>query len=192
MTVLVLYATAHGSTQGIAERVAQRLNDKGHDAVARPVNVPDGLADARAVVVGSAVHHGQWLADADDLLRRYTSRLRDRPVWLFSVCSVGERSSYFGPRVTTFLRQRRDAHLPLAQRERLASVDPVDHHDFAGAVGRRGWGRAGTLLLRALGGTTGDHRDWAEVEAWADTIAEQLTASTALAEPVRALAPAPA
>jgi menaquinone-dependent protoporphyrinogen oxidase len=174
MDVLVLYATAHGSTQGIAERVADRLRDRGHDAVARPADATAVIGRAHAVVLGSTVHHGQWLADAGDLLRRHTNELRDRPVWLFTVSSLGEGSSFFGPRVSRALRRERDAHLPPAQRERLAAVAPVDHHDFAGAVEADHWGLTGTLALYALGGHLGDHRNWDEVDAWADAIADHL------------------
>ncbi len=181
MTVLVLYTTAHGSTRGIAERVARRLSDHGVDAVARPAGGPDGLADADAVVLGSAVHNGQWLADAGDVVRRYTHVLRDRPVWLFSVSSVGEESSFFGPRVTAFLRRERAKHQPVAQRELLDSVGAVDHHEFAGAIGRHDWGWPGTLVLYAFGGRLGDHRNWDEVDAWADSIAAQLARTPALA-----------
>ena len=36
MTVLVAYASRHGSTRGIAERIADRLQHDGVDAVALP------------------------------------------------------------------------------------------------------------------------------------------------------------
>jgi menaquinone-dependent protoporphyrinogen oxidase len=177
MTVLVIYATAHGSTQGVAERIAARLGERGVPATARPAGRPDGLAGARAVVIGSATHHGQWLADAADYVRRNAHLLRGRPIWAFSVGSLGEGSSAFGPRLSGFLRGRRPAHVPAAQRECLADMAPVDHHEFAGITDAEHWGRAGTALLYAVGGRPGDHRDWAEVDAWADAIADQLVCS---------------
>ena len=38
MTVLVAYASKHGSTQGIAERIAERLRQLGKEAEARPLD----------------------------------------------------------------------------------------------------------------------------------------------------------
>jgi flavodoxin len=45
MTVLVIDATAHGSTPGVAERIAARPGERGVPATARPAGRPDGLDD---------------------------------------------------------------------------------------------------------------------------------------------------
>ena len=82
--VLVGYATAAGSTAGIAERIASTLRDVGCHVVCRPI-APDLDPSAfDALVLGGAVHNMAWLPAATDFLRRL-STVDDRPVWCFSV-----------------------------------------------------------------------------------------------------------
>jgi menaquinone-dependent protoporphyrinogen oxidase len=59
--VLVSYATAAGSTAGIAERIAGVLRTASRDAVCRPADPDPDLADFDALVLGSAVHDMAWL-----------------------------------------------------------------------------------------------------------------------------------
>ena len=54
MDVLVAYATRHGATAGIAERIAGTLRGEGVHAVARPVEEVSQLEDYDAVVLGGA------------------------------------------------------------------------------------------------------------------------------------------
>lgn len=56
MSTLVAYASKHGATQGIAERIATTLKAAGHEAEARPVEAVDDLTGYDAFVVGSAVY----------------------------------------------------------------------------------------------------------------------------------------
>jgi len=70
MRVLVAYASRYGSTRGIAERIAERLQAAGQQAEARPVQGIHDLAGYDAVVVGSAVFAGHWMAEASEFVRR--------------------------------------------------------------------------------------------------------------------------
>lgn len=64
MNVLVGYASAHGSTREIAERLGSRLDEMGLKADVRSM-ADVGDADAyEAFVLGSAVHDQAWLAPA--------------------------------------------------------------------------------------------------------------------------------
>lgn len=55
-----------------------------------------------------------------------------------------------------------------------AAIRARDHRTFAGAVERSHWSLSGHLFLTAFGGRYGDHRDWPDIDAWADGIARQL------------------
>ena len=68
--VLVSYATAAGSTAGIAERIADALRTAGCDAVCRPADPDLDLSGFDALVIGSAVHDMAWLAPSAEVLRR--------------------------------------------------------------------------------------------------------------------------
>jgi flavodoxin len=52
MTVLVTYASKHGSTRGIAERIAEKLRQLGRDAEVRPVDEVSDPGSYEAFVIG--------------------------------------------------------------------------------------------------------------------------------------------
>lgn len=64
MTVLVAYASKHGATRAIAERIAVTLTATGQPAVARPAEPTEDLAGYDAFVVGGAAYYGHWLRAA--------------------------------------------------------------------------------------------------------------------------------
>lgn len=90
MKVLVTAATKHGATAEIAAAIGEVLQGAGVDAaVVSPEEVAtvDGYD---AVVLGSAVYAGHWLAAATDLVDRAGGALAGKPVWLFSSGPVGD------------------------------------------------------------------------------------------------------
>ena len=89
MTVLVAYASKHGSTQGIAERIAEQLRQLGREAEARPVDAVENPGSYEAFVIGSAIYYGSWLKEATGWVRRNQAALAQHPVWLFSVGPLG-------------------------------------------------------------------------------------------------------
>ena len=89
MPVLVAYASKHGATQQIAERIAQTLTAAGQQARMCPVTAAGDLADCSAFVVGSAVYMGHWQKEAVEFVQRNRAVLADHPVWLFSSGPLG-------------------------------------------------------------------------------------------------------
>jgi menaquinone-dependent protoporphyrinogen oxidase len=173
MDVLVGFVTEHGSTREIAERVAAVLSARGLAVRSEPLGPDLDPAGYEAYVLGSAIHSGDWLPEGGAFLRRHVSTLARRPVWLFSVSSVGERTSAFPPGIAARLRQV--IRLPAAVTA-VATLRPRDHHAFAGVVRAEHWGLAGRVFMTGLGGRYGDHRDWDEIGDWAEGIAAELTA----------------
>jgi menaquinone-dependent protoporphyrinogen oxidase len=173
MHVLVGYASAYGSTKGIAEAIGDRLASSGHAVDVRPLHEElTPLEGYDAVVLGSAIHNQRWLPQAAAFIWSHDSALAVRPVWLFSVSSVGGTSSFFGRRIAALMRRIRPEPKGVAKYRQV--LHPRDHRNFAGAVERTHWDLLGNLFLRALGGTYGDHRDWDDIARWADEIAHQL------------------
>lgn len=172
MKVLVSYASAHGSTRGIAERVAADLRQQGHDATAAPVDPADPADGFDAYVLGSAVHNGSWLPQAVDHARADAGSIAGRPVWLFSVGMLGDTGSTFSPRLARLFR--RDGYAPRPVAELRSLLYPVDHHAFVGAVERDHLPVKGRVMFRLMGGRYGDRRNWPEVDSWADGIAGAL------------------
>jgi menaquinone-dependent protoporphyrinogen oxidase len=166
MRVLVAFASAAGSTAGIAEWITGALLAHGHDVVLRSVEEVTDVAGYDAFVIGSAVHDQAWLPSAADFLTANRRDLRDKPVWLFSVGMPGAMRGTF----------RRWAMLEESDilAELLEDVTPVEHRLFTGVVTAETFGKFGALLFRAMGGRFGDFRDWAEIERWSASIADAL------------------
>ena len=91
MRMLVAYASRHGATQGIAERIARTLEEDGLDVTVCPVDRVGAVNDYDAFVIGSAAYYGRWLKEATHFVRRERETLADRPVWLFSSGPVGSK-----------------------------------------------------------------------------------------------------
>jgi hypothetical protein len=89
MSVLVAYATRHGATRGIAERIAERLRAAGLDAEARSAADVRDAARYDAYVVGGAAYMFHWLKDATTFVEKNRALLAERPTWLFSSGPVG-------------------------------------------------------------------------------------------------------
>lgn len=177
MIVLVGYASAHGSTQGAAKQIRDRLQERGVAADVRPVSEVEDLGHYDAAVLGSAIHGGKWLPPARQFVDRHTAGLRERPVWLFSVSTLGDEESMFPPQVARRLRALRKETPELAGFR--AAIAPREHRNFAGSIARSHWSTSGRVFFRAMGGRYGDFRNRAAIEAWADRIAAQLVPATA-------------
>jgi menaquinone-dependent protoporphyrinogen oxidase len=89
MKVLVAYASRHGATAGIAERIAPGCRLTG--CPPRPVRSSEVGEVERydAFVIGSAAYLFHWLKDATRFVKRHRALLATRPVWLFSSGPLG-------------------------------------------------------------------------------------------------------
>ncbi|MGD0019803.1 MAG: flavodoxin domain-containing protein [Candidatus Limnocylindrales bacterium] len=173
MHVLVAYASRHGATQGIAERIAETLRKAGLDAEARPAASVENMTAYDAFVIGSAAYMFHWLKDASRLVRRNRAILAGKPVWLFSSGPTGGPLDAQG-------RDQKVVAVPKDAAELVEAVNARDHHVFFGAYSRdhKAIGLAErfmSLMPAAMEGVPeGDFRDWPEIEAWASGIAADL------------------
>jgi menaquinone-dependent protoporphyrinogen oxidase len=181
MKVLVAYASRHGATQAIAERIASSLRADGLDMTLQHVETVDQVDGYDAFVIGSAAYMGHWLKEAASFVRRHRTQLSGRPVWFFSSGPVGTES------------------VPQAGKDMLEASEPKEFREFARDLSARGqhvfYGayepafKPGSFLERlsslipavkeAL--PVGDFRDWPAIEAWAHGIALELKLDRELA-----------
>lgn len=174
MHVLVTAASQHGSTAAIAERIAEVLRSQGLAVTVLPPDQVGPLAPFDAVVLGSAVYTGHWLAPARALAERVGVEAADRPVWLFSSGPVGDPSRK--------LVQKMGAD-PVDLPAALKATRARGHTIFAGRLDRHDLHGLQRAALYAFRGIEGDFRDWRAIEAWAETIADQLHAAGAPTSP---------
>jgi menaquinone-dependent protoporphyrinogen oxidase len=169
---LVAYASKHGATQGIAERIVETLRAAGQEAAARPVQAVGDLAAYEAFVIGSAVYAFHWQKEAAWFVRRNRAVLAARPVWLFSCGPLGTETKD---------AQGRDVRTGAEPKEIVEfreAINPRDHQVFFGALDRAKLGLTERLIFALPAARAaipeGDFRDWAEIEAWAESIAHEL------------------
>lgn len=181
MTVLVAYASRHGATQGIAERIADRLRHNGIKAEAVPAAEVRDATAYDAFVIGSAAYMFHWLGDATRFVKRHRATLAARPVWLFSSGPVG---------TDTVDAKGRDILVATEPKEFAgyrAALHPRDEQVFFGAfdldappigIAERFARHLPAVAKEAM--PTGDFRDWAAIDAWADRIAAELSPAAAV------------
>jgi menaquinone-dependent protoporphyrinogen oxidase len=176
MEVLVAYASQHGATRGIAERIADRLRAAGLGAELAPVAGAPDPSRFDACVIGSAVYTGRWREEARTYVRAWAPRLQERPVWLFSSGPLGDEL------VDDQGRDRRETAAPDEATALVAMAGARDHRVFFGALNPDDLSivaRTARLLPPMRNRLVeGDFRDWPEIEAWADGIVAYLEGAT--------------
>ncbi|OAE01093.1 flavodoxin domain-containing protein [Arthrobacter sp. OY3WO11] len=181
MTVLVAYASAMGSTQEIAQHIADRMASSLDGVECRSVDDVESVSGYDAVVVGSAVHNQSWLPAAEQFFAEQAPELAKRPVWAFNVGMADALPKPF---------RKKGAAL---QQARLAGALPPDvalrgHRMFSGVYKADQMSSALRILFRVTGGRFGDFRDWTAIDAWTDEIAAQLATPASPASPGNATA----
>jgi len=87
--ILVGYASKHGATAEIAERIAEILTLAGQYAEARPVQQAGDLGRHEGFVIGSAAYLTHSRKDATAFVMSNRDLWAHRPVWLFSTGPLG-------------------------------------------------------------------------------------------------------
>lgn len=164
-TVLVAYASKHGSTAAIAAKIGSVLEQYGLESETRIVDGIQDLSGYDAVVLGSAVYAGQWRREAIRFLEQRESELTELPVWLFSSGPTGE-----GEPIELLQGWRfPEAQQPIADR-----IDPRDIAVFPGALDWDELNMAEKVIVRGVKAPLGDFRDWDAIVDWAEGIAQAI------------------
>jgi menaquinone-dependent protoporphyrinogen oxidase len=173
MSILVAYVSKYGATEGIAERIAEKLRAVGQDAEVEPAKIAGELTGYDAFVIGSAVYNTHWMKEAAEFVRRNRVVLANSPVWLFSSGPLGtETTDQQGRELITVAEPKEIA-------EFFEAVNPRGHRVFFGALDRSKLGFAHRAVAKLPAAQAllpqGDFRDWQAIEAWAESIADELT-----------------
>src|SRR4051812_30371223 len=163
--VLVVYASKHGSTAGIAQAVARALAADGLSAVCLEASQVNSLERYDAVVIGSAVYMRRWRPEARRFLRQFAAELAERPFWVFSSGPVGDpaddNSAWSEPTAT------------IAKAEALGVRG---HVVFGGSLPAEPHGLMQRSMADHMPEEFRDRRDWDQIRAWADGIAAEVRA----------------
>lgn len=162
MAVLVAYASKYGATRGIAERIAEQLQQLGKPAEARSMDDVADPGSYEAFVLGSGIYAGSWLKEGKEWVRRHQAILAQHPVWLFS-------DGPLGPEVKDI-----DSMRPRQMAEFEQTLHPREERIFFGALDYHKLTFPDRMILKALRAQEGDFRDWPAIDAWAASIARKL------------------
>ena len=164
MRVRVIVASRHDGTLEIAHELAGRLAERGLAADVTRHERYGGLdielrADD-AVELCSADYSTDWMGRARRFVDEHAAQLRQHPLWLFS---AGARHGADGAEVDTSWTD-----------DVAAGTGAIAHHVFLSRLDptRLTFGERFVATKKDL--PVGDFRDWSDVTAWADEIADHL------------------
>lgn len=170
-SILVAYASIHGSTAEMAQYIGQILREKHFSVTVEAVTEIKSITDYDAFVLGAPVQTGIWLKPMLAFLHRHRETLVHRPVFAWMTCirilepgGFDHVMQHYVPPDLYRLASLRDLQI-FPGRLRLEDLNPDER-----------W----TIYLRYDGAEKmdtlkGDFRDWAHIKDWAETIANQLT-----------------
>ena len=160
MKILLTVSSRHGTTDEVADVIAEQLRAAGIDVVrARPEDVTD-IEGYDAFVLGSAVYMTKWTPEAVDFTKRFHDALKAKPVWAFSVGLSGLPKGGLSD-----LNRIGPVLLP---------IEPEDHLTFPGRFEPDRLSLRERSIARVGGATEGDFRDLDAVREWGASIAATL------------------
>jgi menaquinone-dependent protoporphyrinogen oxidase len=178
-TALVLYASAHGHTLKVAQRIAGRLREAGLHAHLCEAGDPEtpGPEGTDLVVAGGSVHGAHHQAALRDWLRRYATTLDLDRLGLFSVSLTAADAAEES-------RRRVDGYVE----ELLEDLPgrPVEVLAVAGALQYREYDVPTKVLMRLIAARQDrptdwhvdtDYTEWEQVDAFADRLAGRIAIS---------------
>lgn len=174
MKVLVAYASRHGATAGIAERIASGLEAAGLEADARSLGQDVDAGPYDAFVIGGATYMAHVMKDVTAFAKRNQALLSERPVWLFSSGPLGtDRVDAEGHDVLESTRPKEFEKLSETLHVRGEQVFFGAWDPEAPPIG------VAEKLMKLMPAAkdalpAGDFRDWDAVDAWTAEIAAAL------------------
>lgn len=155
--ILVAYASKCGSTGEVAEAIGQVLCDAGAAVDVRLAKNVTDVSPYRAVIVGSAIRASRWLPEASKFVETHREALSRVPVAYFLTCVIlGDDTEENRRTAAAYLDPVREM------------VQPVDVGLFAGVMDYSKLSFVFRLMMKVMGATEGDFRDWEAIRAWAD------------------------
>ncbi|NDJ84247.1 MAG: hypothetical protein GYB66_00030 [Chloroflexi bacterium] len=167
--ILVAYGSQFGSTGGVADAIAQALNNNGASVDVRLLENARDVARYNAVVVGAPVHTDAWMPDAVDFVKRQRATLRNIPVVYFLTCmtlALSDNDDDIAVIEAVFQKVQDD----------VDDVRPIERGLFAGALDYSKMSLAMNLAYRFFSedDSSGDFRDFDAIRTWANTLYPRL------------------
>jgi menaquinone-dependent protoporphyrinogen oxidase len=163
--ILVTYASAAGSTGGVAEIIGEKLVEKGLYVNIQKVQSVTSLDGYDAVILGSAIHGGKWLPEAIEFLEVNQARLNQIKTLFYLVgLMVNKNTEADRNLVDQFLAPQRALVKPAAEGRFVGALFTRNYPFFVG-LGMRFF-----IAYCGLGFFGGDFRNPTAIRTWAESI----------------------
>jgi menaquinone-dependent protoporphyrinogen oxidase len=163
VSVLVAYATRHGSTREVAEAVAATLRERQLEVDLRPAREVRSLEGYSAVVLGTAIYMLRLHKGARRFLTRHREALTKRPVAIFAMGPFNNDE-----REWQGVRAQLDKELAM-----FPWLTPVAQEVFGGKFDPAKLRFPYNLVPYLKRLPASDIRDWTAIRAWASSVADK-------------------
>jgi menaquinone-dependent protoporphyrinogen oxidase len=168
MKILVAYETGHGSTEEIAEKMAEVLRQNGAEADLLRCRQAEDISGYDAFVLGSPIWANNTLGPFRAFVRKHSEELADKPKALFVTSGAAQNEK-------GKLQIENDV-IPKVLAS-LSGDEPVAVGNFGGVIDFDKYAFGMRLVMKGIakvvgGPTSGrhDYRDWDEISAWAKSV----------------------
>ncbi len=163
-SLLLAYATSYGSTQEVAQCVAETLRGAGYRVDLQPAKQVRSVSEYDAVILGAPLYMFRWHADAKRFLSRHRKALDYLPVAIFALGPFHNKEEEL-----TSAREQLDKELA-----KYAWLKPAVVHVFPGKFHPAGLRFPYNLIPALKNIPPSDERDWPAIQAWAIEVGSTL------------------
>lgn len=156
-SILLAYASSYGSTQEVAQSVAETLHGAGFSVDLEPAKQVRSLAGYSAVILGAPLYMFRWHTDAKHFLSRHQKTLSNLPVTIFALGPFHNKEDEL-----TSAREQLDKELP-----QFAWLKPASIQVFPGKFDPTRLRFPYNLIPALKNMPPSDERDWPAIQAWA-------------------------
>lgn len=157
--ILVAYASRAGSTGEIGDAIARQLCADGFEADLREVSRVDSIDGYTAVILGSAIRYGDWLPEMLTFMRHHQAALVQRPLAYFTACNKAkDQSAAVLAELQSYSKSARTIVQPRTETFFAGKIDPATLSFFE------------RMVVKMIGTTQGDFRDWVVINNWARSL----------------------
>lgn len=163
--ILITYASKHGSTAEIAEKIYKILKEENLICDFQAVETVKDISPYHTIILGSAVYIGQWRKSTVKFLKKNEALLANKNIWLFSTGPTGEGDP---------IELLKGWKYPDALKDTIDKINPEEITVFHGVLDETKLNTFEKMTIKMVKAPMGDFRDWDEVNKWAKKIVSQL------------------
>lgn len=163
-SILILYASFHGSTAQIAEFMGKILNEGGIEASVKSINDDFDFTAYRGVIMGAPIHRGEWMDEAIEFVNKQRKELDHLLVACFYTCMAKAKQPPSKRSIDDLVS------FQTAMSELFPNLAPSHIGSFAGMLD---YGKCNFLTKLAMwlimtrnNLEAGDYRNWKAIEGW--------------------------